>query len=124
MLKFWAIAFLGIAILQNVAICTAEDSFESLSMKLLSDLPRHFKEAIEEVEKEDAAITSKGLGPFRFNWIPQCLKDYGYIYWAAARDRNITGWPTQGIVSYCMNFENCAQNTILDWNFWYAKKQM
>lgn len=100
MLKFWAIAFCGIAVFAHVAICNDHDSFENVSMELLKDLPKYFKEAIEEVEEEDTKIASKGVEAFRSNWISQCSKDFLYIYTAMIRDGNFTDWPFQGIVIY------------------------
>lgn len=97
MSKVWIIAFFGVAIFANVAICNDQSDFMDLSIDLIQNLPKYFKEAIEEIQKEDATNASNSTETTRSRWISSCARDFLYVYWAMIRDRNIMDWPFQGI---------------------------
>lgn len=97
MLKFWTLAFIGIAFFANVAICDDNNSFEDVSMDVVKNLPKYLKDAIDETEYENSANAINAAKKFKFPWPSQCFKDYLRIYTALFQKKN-RNWALEGIV--------------------------
>lgn len=96
MLKFWTLAFIGIAFFANSAHCDNEDAnFWDGSMELVKNLPRYIKEAIDEVEKKEQTIAINDTHTFSPRFRNQCFNDYFRMFGALLRRET---WALQGTV--------------------------
>lgn len=102
MLKFWTFVCICIALFANVAVTDDINSFEDVFVDLITNLPKHFKDAIDETENVDASNALNITGKIRFPHLPrpsQCLKDYLRLHTALLR-KGSRNWALEGTVFF------------------------
>lgn len=101
MLKFWTFACICIAVLANVAVSEDLKSFDDVIVDVVTKLPMHLNDAIDETELVDDSANALNItGRIRWPHLPrlsQCFKDYLRLYAALFQKQNRM-WAIEGIV--------------------------